>query len=303
MIVTVVILSISLPMHYAHTSVENQYTSGDSRINSLNTFFSKGAMVSSIDYVESAPISVYLLSQEPPLTDRNSFTINNTITNIDDDAYEYWHFYLHRGSNITVKACTTSGSPSYYFYIIKGSSNFNKWKDNDNPSSYTETKLYVSTICTQGNQTLSYKVSDTDHYYLLYYAPSYGVSGKQSLYIERYEFSTDNISSQQSCQVSASRSSCSVNTDMSSPYDKVLIKVPFNPASNFDSPYTVDYKSLSRPSAYVIVTVIPFVVIMSCGTILLVAIFCYLHSKRKGYESLPSPAQGDAPPPINPSYQ
>ena len=300
-IVVIVILSISLSVGYAtDTSEENRYTSGDARLNSLDTFFCEGAKVSSNDYAESAPISVYLLSKEPPLTDRNDFTINN-IVNIEENAYEYWHFYLHPGSNITLKACTTN-SPSYYFYIIEGSSNFNRWKNN--PSSrYAKTSLYVSNDCSQGNQTQSYNVTNTGHYYLSYYTSFSEAKGRQSLYIERYEYSTDNISSRQSCQVSASHSSCSVNTYMSSQYNKVLIKVPFDPVSDFDSPYTINYKCLPRPSAYAIVTVIPVVVIVSCCIVLLIGIICFLRSKRKNYETLASPVKADAPPSPNPSYQ
>ena len=289
-IVVVVTLSVVLPTHFAtDTGEENRYTSGDTRLNSLDTFFCKGAQVSSQDYIENVPMHIYLLSKEPPLTDRNNFTVNNA-AHISKYDYKYWHFYLHPNSNITVSACMSSGRP-YSFYIIEGSSNFNKWKD-DPSSTYARADLYVSKVCSSQNQTLSFKVGRSDHYYLSYYA-LYNVTVRQSLYVERYEYSTDAIFPSRSCEVSVLHSSCSVNTDMLSRYNRVLLKIPFNANSNFDSPYTVNYKCLSRPVAYVIVTVVPFVAVVSCCLVLLVAILCFKRSQRRSYELLVEPCNQD----------
>lgn len=298
-------LSVGLSTHFATDSVdENRYTPGDSRLITLDTFFCRGAEVSSSDYGEDSPMGVYLLSKEPPLTDRNAFTVDHLVDVLEYD-YKYWHFYLHPGSNVSVGACTSNARP-YTFYVIEGSSDFNKWTQ-DASSGHSRAHLYVSRGCSQGNQTLSYRASRRGHYYFVYTTALREAKGNLSLHLERYEYSTVNISWHQFCQVSTSLGSCRLDVNVSSPYDKVLVKVPFDALGDFDSPYSVQYRCLPRPAAYVVVTVTPFVAVATCCLLTVLALLCYRRSRSKRYDPLlPSrdkTSQHDQPPPYNPNYK
>lgn len=113
---------------------------------------------------------LYILDSVPKLAgyeEPASFIVNSTF---DDDTF---HFHLHQGSQISITGCVRylykEPHGSISFFIIKGRSNYDKWKDNPfGPYAY-EVVLRVTALCeTAAVSAVSYAVTSDDIYYITY---------------------------------------------------------------------------------------------------------------------------------------
>ena len=82
---------------------------------------------------------------------------------IPNEKYEYWGFYLLKGTKLEIKNCAY-GNHTFDVYIIQGKKNFDAWKrDSYDTSSYKE---YYLTFHCPG--FFNFYVSETDEYYIVY---------------------------------------------------------------------------------------------------------------------------------------
>lgn len=304
MVLASVVTVIALSVRYAgEGSEENNYTPGDTRLHTISTFFCASVQIKmTADTSQLGYVNLYLLNQKPALTARDSFSIPNPFT-LDQYGYNYWHFYLYPNSNFSVNACVNSGSSSYYFYVIKGSDDFNQWKDHASPS-YSESYKYISTVCGSGNMTLSYTAKQEDHYYFAYYCDAYSCTGSQEIFLQRFEYTVGNMTDFDNCTTTVSNEQCSLNVPYQSDYDQALITtVEEPPNGDWELQFTIEFNCGARVEAYLAVVLPPVVLFL----IVLAGIFlgCYLHIKLKkhAYNPLPEPTtltSSSANPPAEP---
>ena len=308
-LIVAIVVTITLSVNYARKEdEENKYSPGDTRIHKFNTFFCSGVEVSSSKSFSNDGY-VYLLADKPPLTSHNNFSIDDNFTLSEDD-YHYWHFYLYPNSNISLKACVSDRN-SYTFYIIKGTSQWNDWKDYASNSKSVHHAI-IQQSCRLGNQSLQYKVNHEDHYYLAYYNDGINtVKGKQSLNMERFEYSFQSLSTVPNCSFSGptTGSSCKLTTKMFSSKNKALLVIPEPPHdSDWENYYTINVDCIARVEGYVIVTVPPFVLIVGIVTCVILVLVCYRSMKKRKYQPLlastnyPS-TKSTVPPPFDPTHE
>ena len=287
---------------------EKRYSPGDTRIKKFDNFFCSGVKPKTVYNFNDQHATAYIIKNDPPLGVRNNITVSDIFTLYEDD-YNYWHFYLHTNSTIIHDGCVNSGV-GYWFYIIKGTSKWNKWKD----YSSSDKAVYISYVTGRCNQLkhLTYLVSASDHYYIVYYNDDISqVKGNQTLLLDRYEYSIPTDSNLSNCSFAGPgmSSSCSVDVPLFSDQSKVLLKFPNVDISKQEDTFDVNVDCIPRVEAYLIV-VLPPVVVMTIGILCLV-LGCYCRNlKKRQYQSLlgrdagysvPQPAIVN-PPPINPGY-
>ena len=309
----IVLLTVTLSIRFSSQGEdEKHYAPGDTRIHSFSSFFCSSLQVSVPELPSSALASVYLLRNDPSLTDTNVVNFTSSFSLSEND-YEYWHFYLYPGSNISYSGCVSSSSTgsAYTFYIIKGTGNFNNWK-NDPSTSRSVSHSYVTSKCDSSSNTVSYSIRDEDHYYLAYsYVGDYSVSGRQSLNIERFEYSAPN-NSLYSCQLSGS-DTCKLSVSFSSSTNKALVIMPIPSNVDWDSTtYNVIFKCSPQAAGYAIITLAPFG-LLALIIAAAIGLACYFRMKKKqSYKPLGPQQENETektpvyteqqPPPYNPSY-
>ena len=72
---------------------------------------------------------LYLITDTPPLTGQNNFTIESSLT-LSDNTYNYWNYYLYPGSNFSTTIRARSNSDNGTVYLFKGKSDFQQWIGN-----------------------------------------------------------------------------------------------------------------------------------------------------------------------------
>ena len=180
--------------HVADTS----YSDNETRLLTVSSFFKGQVGISSSDhYVANA--TLYLLRNEaPPLSSTFSSSESTTIPDTDpfddDDDFYSWHYYLHRGSNVSLQACVGSDQCNpYHIYIVKGPQNFLNWRNSLNVKNRGEDSLIITKLC-DSYQELNYTIKADDHYYFFYYplysyCDSYDSGSSQvSIYVNKYEY-------------------------------------------------------------------------------------------------------------------
>ena len=87
----------------------------------LSPRFCTGVKVTSSSY----PLSVYMLSDKPVIQSKNLTSRSyHEYAALEANTYEYWGFYLLKGSYVTISACSKDNGIDYYF--IKGAHNLQK---------------------------------------------------------------------------------------------------------------------------------------------------------------------------------
>lgn len=131
---------------------------------SVSTYFCDAVQLEDLSVDQF--LYLYVFAQPPPLTVWQAFNITLRHTSIPDGKYKYWSYYMNKGSQVNVSVCA---NPEIYFYVLKGESNFDKWKNGD---SYSSIFLdYYSGNCVNGrNGDVSLKMNSADDYYFVFEA-------------------------------------------------------------------------------------------------------------------------------------
>ena len=290
---------------------ENRFASGDTRIKRFENFFCSGIKASTSYGFSDKSAKAYVIKQAPSLTDRSNVSFEDGFT-LYADRYNYWHFFLYKNSNISLDACINTGN-GYWFYIIKGTSKWNDWKDYASDSKAVFNS-FISRSCDNGMVTKRYRVTGNDHYYIAYYNsdPDVEVSGKQTLGLHRFEYSEPPDTNLPSCSFAGPNtgSSCSVKVPMLSDQTKVLVRFP-NVTDDAEQDFHVNLDCIPRPEAYVIVVVPPVILVIVVCTCIVACVVYRKKAKKKQYRPLLSEGTANhtpaldpsAPPPFNPGFQ
>ena len=291
---------------------EKRFTPGDTRIKRFDNFFCSGIKASTSYDFGDQDAKAYVIQNNPPLTARNNLSFDDAFTLYEDD-YHYWHFYLYKGSNISLEGCITSGS-GYWFYIVKSTAKWNDWKDYAS-SSKAVFDDFITSSCDNMAQG-SFKVQSSDHYYIAYYNDyDSAVSGRQTLRVNRFEYSEPSDSNLPNCSFAgpSGRQSCELKVPLFSEQSKILVRLPSVDESRAEESFHLDLDCIPRPVAYVIVIVpsVVFMLLVLCSVLL--CCYCYFNARKKQYQPLlkheeipvqPSLTNGSVhpPPPFNPGF-
>ena len=297
MMVSALATMIALSVRYGgEGSEENNYTPGDTRLHTISTFFCSSVQIKmTADSSQMGHVNLYLLNEKPSLTARDSFSISQSFT-LSEYHYEYWQFYLYPNSNFSVNACVTSGSSSYYFYVIKGSNDFNHWIDKIS-SSYYEQELYVSTPC-GGNSTLSYTTKKEDYYYFAYYCDSSNCDGQLEIFLQRFEYTVgSSTDSADNCTTTVTSGPCSLAVAYQSDYNQALVAIEETPPNgNWEQQFTVEFNCGARAEAYLAVVLPPVLLVLIIIVGIVLGCYLYIRLKRRPYKPIVEPTTASAPP-------
>lgn len=227
-VAVVLALSLGLGLGTQPKDINNteKYALSDNVIVSYNKDFCQGLWAKSTvapnNFQSSAML--YLLNDSPLLADRERFNLSES-ANLDPSInYHSWNFYMNTGSTVSFEACyhQPENIPANYdviFYLIKSTSNFNKWVD-DPDKSHTLKHSYLTLQC----QTIYYQIEKDDMYYFVFYLDSHSSTSLDiDFQFDRtvYRISPESVVHDCSFPLDG-HSSCSINVPMSSGYTAVL---------------------------------------------------------------------------------
>ena len=315
-LVTVIIgLSVSLSVRYNDNGDrDNLFAPGDTRIIGYSSSFCEGLTLSGDNSA-----TLYLLNATPPLSGPTHKLEVRAPHLIRFDSYEYLFYYLHSGSKMSMTYCIEDGSAgkSLSFFLIKGSSNFDSWKDDGN-SIHAIKYFTISNTCPSTLPPLTFTASSEDSYYFAFdniNSPDVTLQG--TLTFNRTEYLPDKVRIHNSCEIQGN--SCTLPI----PYNSGYIAMVRIGESNVEPDANVSYNwsCSARVWLYVIIVVIPilFIVVVSL-TLCVLCIYC-ARKRSKAYSSLPTETARDEspatvtsdttttsttavppPPPTNPDY-
>ena len=155
---------------YADTS----YSFSETRLFEVSAFFKEHVGISASDHF-NANATLYIMKQSPPLSIK--YHLYNSTTMLDNNKSFSWHYYLHRNSNVTLRACVDSNCYPYHIYIVKGTQNF-VYREKPHAN---EKDVFIMEICSASMsselqpavQVVNYTVEKDDHYYFVYYSNGY----------------------------------------------------------------------------------------------------------------------------------
>ena len=250
------------------------FSPGDSRVVSFGSFFCD--KVTLVDKSRSTEATLYLITDTPPLTDQNNFTIYSSLA-LSDNIYNYWNYYLYPGSNVTTTIRTRSNSDSGTFYLFKGRNSFQQWINNPNKNQAIET---FSIQCSSSfNRHFSYTVQDEDEYYLVYYnrrgqqCTNFAVLRLDvTISVSRFQYSTEDLTTAASC--SAIKGECSLNVPAHPNYNALIVTdIPNDPDWEENVDVTLHCSS-NREWAYAVVVLIPLLVIVGVSITAVIILAC-----------------------------
>ena len=208
------------------------FSPGDTRIVSFDS--SSCDEVTLVVNSRRTEATLYLITDTPPLTDQNNFTISSSLS-LTDNIYNYWNYYLYPGSNFSTTVRTRLGSDKGTFYLFKGRNNFQQWIKNPLRNEAITT-FSITCFSRPFSRQLSFLVQDEDEYYLVYYNNRGQCSRSSSdvlrldvtISVNRFQYSTSNLTTDASC--SAIEGQCSLNVPSDSNYRALIATdIPDNP--------------------------------------------------------------------------
>ena len=260
------------------------FSPGDSRIVSYgSTFICAG--VTLIDTSNRTGSTLYLITEAPPLTDRNNFTIINNDITLADSNYQHWSYYLSPNSNFSTEVCTRPNSADGTFYLIKGRRNFQEWIRNPSTDRALRSFSISNIPCSSPKYQFSFRVEIADEYYFVY-RNSGGrfLRLNVTITVDRFQYSTSksDLNSIANCSVSTI-GECSVPVPYSSINYRGLVvtSIPDNP--NWEENEEIRLRCVRRGWAIAIVVILPmvFVPIFILVPIVIVALCLYKHDSLK----------------------
>ena len=328
----IVVLSITLSIRFSFGNDNSAgYAPTDTRLVSYSSTFCEGlTLISETGHSQSTG-KMYLLSETPQLNANESFSITEDIIISSYGDYQYWNFYLHPGSNFLLSVCYNDDSSGHftYVYLIKGTKNFNIWKDNaDSDKSFHYFLLAASYSCSSNNKrTYSFNVANDNEYYFVFYSSHFSsdhVSVQIDFYRTKYTIPDSSVLDNCSLQLDGS-STCSIDTPYSPQRTALLVLDTTADPIQWDTNVDISVSCSTRAWPYVVISlsIISFVVLLVVGVVM--AIVCVRRHKKKKYAPLvdsntsatsttttttatvtatvfdPKP-QSNPPPPFNPSY-
>ena len=95
------IIAVTILLFTSKDTGHQFFSPGDSRLVNFSTNCRHFTLN---DNSVKTAASVYLVTEEPPLTRRNSFNIASTPLTVGGSRYEYWQYHLYPSSNFSLSA-------------------------------------------------------------------------------------------------------------------------------------------------------------------------------------------------------
>ena len=246
------------------TSTVQYYVPGETRFSSIPLFFCKSITLdvttNSNQPEANFGASIYVVDSTPPISSiRRPFTISAT-NHTRDHAYRILTYLLPR-STINVSACVSKYT--YNLYIFKGDANLQSFAaDPASAAEYSLIQTRITTLCSEGNDTVFFNVSGTDiePYVVAFVSDTIPFKYNTKVVFNRTEYSLAN-ESYPNCTTFASDVPCKVPVPLSAS-SRLLVSIPVPPNWNNDSnaPVTLSYES--RPESFVIISVLPLIAVL-----------------------------------------
>ena len=307
----IILLSVVLSIRYQdNKEADNYFAPGDTRIVSYSSSFCEGLALTG-----DADATLYLLEEKPPLSGPTNRLTATPPRVIPADTYKYLYYYIHPHSEASLTYCISDGSSgkSLSINIIKGSDNFNEWKDDGDPS-HTKTHFTINNLCSSGTESKHWDTSyfaSGDTYYFAFdnLDISHAVDWQATLQLNRTEYLPQSV--EDSCTISGD--SCSVSIPLHSDY-VAMVKVSNDTAGPEDN-VSIIWSCNPRVWLYLIVVLVPLIFVVSVMVLVCVACVFYARHRSQKYSALSTAevTQPDdtnvttttvptAPPPYNPGY-
>ena len=266
------------------------YSPGDTRIVPFSPFFCNELTLE--DRSNRTGATLYLITDTPPLTDKNSFTIDlGTPIFLSDNVFFYLTYYLYPNSSLTTFFRVGAYSDRCSFYLIKGRSNFSQWINN--PS----TDLAVQSATTEcsglpSSALVSFYIRAEDDYYFVYHnyhgraACHFTNSGSVlidvSISVSRILYNTSGLTTAPRCSAIAGEH-CSLNVPAADSNYRALIvtDLPNSPDSVWEENIDISlHCSSNRAWAYVVVVLVPSLIIIGVCITIVILLGCVCWRKR-----------------------
>lgn len=289
-VVVAVPLSISLSLRYGtdtkDTDSTGEYALTDKVVRTYNNQFCQGLQAKSTSRPKFTPAdrsnaTLYLLNGYPQLSPKRenfAFSAKRNRFATEGDYWD-WNFYLNEGSKAHFSACYDSDSTYYSdvtLYVIKGSKNFNAWKDDPENWDSVVYSQNIHSPCTNG----SYAVSISDRYYFAFYSGAYHRLWLDiNFEFERtvYDIPPDSIV--QYCTISLDGySSCSVGVPMSTDYTALL---SLSTSESVDYTDGADIQISCQPRAW-LYAVIVLCTVLPVALVVILVIVCVCVAVKRG---------------------
>lgn len=134
MLIVIIIVSTTVTVRYTATSDDAlHYAPTDTRIIPVNNALCEGLELTVDSALVGYKASLSILDLRPQLIGSESFSIFDSPYMGHND-FQYYYFYMYRGSKFTVSACIHAGYSAYAtFSMIKGHETFKRWDDDPYP--------------------------------------------------------------------------------------------------------------------------------------------------------------------------
>ena len=257
---------------------------GETRLVSFGSFFCEEVTLVSNS---STGATLYLITDTPPLTDRNDFSINSSLT-LSDNFFKYWNYYLYPGSTFSTSFRTRSNSDSGTVLLFKGKYSIQRWFRNP----FLNRPVAALIIPCSSQHHFSLSVQEEDEYYFVYYN-NRGQQCPQSssellldvtISVSRLQYSTEDLTTAANC--SAIEGECSLNVPAHPNYRALIVTdMPDDPDWEENVDVTLHCSS-NREWAYAVVVLIPLLVIVGVSiTAVILGCVCKRSCRRQSSQS------------------
>lgn len=299
-------IAVGLRVTGTRDLIEFDETLGDTRLVHFDPSYCRKVELST----GSAPATMYLLHEKPPLTGWSnitffpSFVITEYKEYVDDYGwYDYgdlvyvedidyvtWNFHLNKGSEIYVDACIDTTGTTASFILIKGKSNYINWQDGDNSFENHVTLQPCSTAESDGSAAINRKVSNSDEYYFVFFSPSDNDLRPRinlTLALHRTEYVVDSNSTGSSCTTEAKSKNCLLSVHLhGQTYTLIQTSSKETGKVKFGEKVRLMWICHSRSWVYVLIFFCPVVFFASLFTAMYCVITMFWNRKIKSYETL-----------------
>ena len=268
--------------------VNESYALTDKVLLSYSTAFCQSLTATYTDEqsISESNATLYMLNSVPPLSDEEDFELTETKTLADVVVSYMLSYYLNKGSNALIEAYTTyEEADSVTFFLIKGSNNFKRWKDDDfpdgDPSYYEVSKtIYLD----HELMKVSYDVTENDWYYFVFYnfIDYHGTDVKVLFQFRRtvYHITPDMVTSYCTFPLSGQSKQCSIGVPLSAGNAAILslnTSLPVDSRYNTGAPISINCERRAW-----LIAMIVLVATVTVVTVTIPVVFCvYKYVKKK----------------------
>ena len=270
-------------MHYTAEGNEDDQAYGptDTRVISVSNALCERVQFNTTKSPDGYRVSLYRLNSRPKLTGHKTYSLLNERPSFLFDEYQFYYSYMPKGSKVNMSACLLQPNQDIAFYMIKGSTNFRRWKTNYGHYIH---QIQINESCGKSNSTYSYTVPSDDFYYLVFDSLRTASNTLNiSMYFEHTQYEVDDNTVDDHCSQNTSPflpGYCSLEFPFSGSY--ILLQVaPIDSTAEIDWKFSVSIDIGCSPRVWmyfmislsVLIAVVAILVMFLC-------LYCICCTKR-----------------------